>query len=121
MTFSAQVVPGQKLGRQLGYPTANLSPLPNSKQLERGVYRCQVKLATGQTYLGAIYFGPKKVDQSWQDTWEVHLLDFDGDIYNQKIIIELDPKKDFIRPPVKFSSLDHLKQQLAEDITQVRL
>lgn len=112
--IKGKVIAGEKLGRTIGFPTANLNPelWPGG---ERGVYACLVKL--DKVYGGALYFGPKLVLDETVDVLEVHILDFNRDIYNQELEFAL---TSYIRPPQDFADFDLLKSALAEDIKLVR-
>lgn len=111
--LTGTVIPGEQLGRQLGFPTANLS-LPTEKLLPRhGVYACRV---TGAAFageqLGVVNIGLRPTVTGQQVTTEVHLLNWQGSLYNQEITLHLEA---FIRPEVRFPSLAALRAQIAAD------
>jgi riboflavin kinase/FMN adenylyltransferase len=114
-----RVVEGQKLGRKIGFPTANLA-LPPEKFLPRqGVYAVQVYLE-GQEEVklqGVMNIGCRPTLAGNDIAVEVHLLDWSGDLYNQIIAVTLER---FLRPEQKFPSLDGLKSQIAADCQQAR-
>ncbi|NJL02517.1 MAG: bifunctional riboflavin kinase/FAD synthetase [Spirulinaceae cyanobacterium SM2_1_0] len=116
------VVRGQQLGRQLGFPTANLQ-LPTDKVLPRyGVYAAQVTLGndpqTAPRHAAVINLGCRPtVNAGDAPTVEVHLLDWQGDLYGQELAVSL---QRFLRPEQRFDSLDALKAQIQQDCTVAR-
>ncbi len=107
------VVDGYKVGRKIGFPTANLSvDFPNKLIPSVGVYAVFVHV-NGQKYKGMLNIGHRPTIKNGNDlSIEVHILDFQGDIYHQKIRIEL---VDFLRPEMKFNSIDELISQMQKD------
>ena len=107
------VVDGYKVGRKIGFPTANLSvDFPNMLIPSVGVYAIFVHV-NGQKYKGMLNIGHRPTINNGNDlSIEVHILDFQGDIYHQKIRIEL---VDFLRPEMKFNSIDELISQMQKD------
>ena len=107
------VVDGYKVGRKIGFPTANLSvDFPNKLIPSVGVYAIFVHV-NGQKYKGMLNIGHRPTINNGNDlSIEVHILDFQGDIYHQKIRIEL---VDFLRPEMKFNSVDELISQMQKD------
>src|SRR5699024_923405 len=81
--ITSRVVHGQKLGRTLGFPTANLR-LKRPAALRYGVYAVWVRLADGRKYAGAASFGVRPTVNGKDELLEVFLLDFDGDLYGQR-------------------------------------
>ena len=114
-SITAEVVVGNKIGRTLGFPTANLE-LPREYMLinNRGVYACLVDYE-GQTYKAMANIGhrPTIGDRSEDNPIiEVNLFDFDGDLYGKQIHVRF---IDRIRDEEKFDGLDELKAQLEQD------
>ena len=112
---TAEVVAGNKIGRTLGFPTANLE-LPREYMLinRGGVFACIVDY-NGLTYKAMANIGhrPTIGDRGEdQPIIEVNLFDFDGDLYGKQIRVRF---IDRIRDEVKFDSLDELKAQLEQD------
>ena len=109
------VVGGQQLGRQLGYPTANLS-VPPDLAVENGVWAARVTV-NGTVYgaLGYIGYKPTVSDQH-QRVLEVHLLDFNGNLYGQPIRVELIR---FVRAEERFDSTEKLLHQIDQDKQQI--
>jgi riboflavin kinase/FMN adenylyltransferase len=105
------VVHGRKMGRQIGFPTANVDA--NTIELENGVYGVYVSLK-GNQYRGIMNIGVKPTfGSTLKKTIEVHLLDFSGDIYGEFIECQLLFK---VREEMKFSAIEFLIQQIKEDI-----
>ena len=132
--FQGRVIEGNKLGRTLGYPTANLD-VENPEKLVpgNGVYAVTVQLeiaphhiavnAPGivelrppvRSYKGMMNIGVRPtIDNTARRVIEVNIFDFDEDIYGQVLTVHL---KKFLRPEQKFAGLDALKAQLASDKT----
>ena len=112
------VVKGQQMGRQLGFPTANLQ-IPEGKLVPRqGVYAVRVVgNPSATTIMGVMNIGTRPTLNGLTQTIEVHLLDWSGDLYGQSITVEL---LEFLRGEQKFSSLDDLKTQINLDCTIAR-
>lgn len=121
-TLQGEVVHGKQIGRSIGFPTANLE-IPQEKFLPKyGVYAVIVVMAD-QRLTGVMNIGDRptvKLDGSQGNvpTVEVHLLDWQGDLYGKTLVVEI---REFLRPEQKFSSLDALKAQIIQDVEGVRL
>ena len=111
--MEAKVVEGRRLGRTIGFPTANLEPLSSDLVLPAiGVYAVFVS-HQGKTYNGMMNIGTNPtVDADVKLKLEVHLMDFDGDIYGHQLEVRFIRK---FRDEEKFGSLEALKTQLATD------
>ncbi|AHB88208.1 bifunctional riboflavin kinase / FMN adenylyltransferase RibF [Thermosynechococcus sp. NK55a] len=112
-TLTGTVTQGEQLGRQLGFPTANLA-LPPEKLLPRyGVYACRVSgAALPREQVGVVNIGVRPTVRGQEVRTEVHLLHWQGNLYNQEITLHLEA---FIRPELRFSSLAALQAQIAAD------
>lgn len=112
------VIKGRQVGRKLGFPTANLKP-ENEKVIPRpGVYVVQVKTDDGNIYNGMLNFGKRPTLKNGDDyTIEVHIFNYDGDLYNRNIEVFF---LHFMRPEMRFASLDELKEQLRKDKEQAK-
>lgn len=116
--ITGKVVEGRKLGRTIGFPTANIQVNYNFKLIPKiGVYAVTVDMA-GKLYPGMLNIGYKPTVELNPEvmTIEVHVIDFSGDLYNKDITICFRQR---IRDEVKFNSLEHLKQQLNADKSEV--
>jgi riboflavin kinase/FMN adenylyltransferase len=110
--FSGRVVKGKQLGRQLGYPTANLMPLDPYKLIPgNGVYVVSVN-HKGDLYRGMLNIGVNPTVGGELRTIEVHVLDFNKDIYGETLELHFIDK---IRNEQKFDSIEKLKLQLGKD------
>lgn len=111
------VLEGQKLGRQLGFKTANLIYPDNLVEIGRGVYKVKVN-CQGMIFDGIANYGLRPtVGENPKSVLEVHILNFDKDIYGEKIKVTFLNK---IRDEKKFSSTAELKQQIQQDVDFVR-
>ncbi len=111
------VIDGRRLGRTLGFPTANLRP--ESEQLPpTGVYAVRATIGE-QEYRGVANIGvrPTVTNGEAELLLEAHLFDFSGDLYGQDMEVFF---LEFLRPEQKFPSLDALKAQIAEDSAAAR-
>jgi riboflavin kinase/FMN adenylyltransferase len=116
-SFGGRVVDGAKLGRVLGYPTANLQIAEWKLVPADGVYSCMVR-TDGSQYKGALSIGTKPaIEGEHPRTTEVFLLDFDGDLYGKLLEVEL---IGYIREQQKFPTLDELTARMAIDIDVIR-
>lgn len=108
---------GAKLGRQLGYPTANLS-MGTYLRPRYGIYAVRGRLPDGRVLDGAANLGIRPtIAGTPTELLEPYFFDFDGDLYDQVIEVAL---IDFIRPEAKFESLDALRDQMARDCDTAR-
>jgi riboflavin kinase/FMN adenylyltransferase len=110
--FDGLVVHGKKLGRSLGYPTANLK-IENDEKLVpgNGIYVVQVSLE-GKMYGGMMSIGVRPTIGVTERTIEVNIFDFDKEIYGQHLRVYV---KKYLREEKKFDTLEELKEQLAVD------
>lgn len=107
------VVEGNKLGRTIGFPTANILYPDYKTQIPFGVYKTTVKYK-GNVFSGLLNYGVKPtINSKNQPVAEVHIIGFNENIYGNTIEISI---LDRIRNEKKFSSLDELKHQIKEDL-----
>jgi riboflavin kinase/FMN adenylyltransferase len=113
------VVEGDHRGRELGFPTANLEPADGRGCPEDGVYAGYVVRADGTRHVSAISVGrrPTYYDNEGRLVVEAHLLDFDDDLYGERLIVHIGQ---FIRGQLRFSSVDDLREKISEDVAAVR-
>jgi riboflavin kinase/FMN adenylyltransferase len=106
------------VGHKLGYPTANLEVDDPCKLIPaRGVYAVEV-LVDGHSYGGMLNIGCRPtLDNGTNRTIEVHIFDFDADIYHHPLRLTFVQR---IRPERKFDSLDELAAQLHRDAAEAR-
>ena len=118
-SLSGTVVHGSGLGHTIGFPTANLDLPANQFVPMNGVYAAVVDLADGESRRAAVNIGVRPtVEAHGKLVVEAHLLDFDGDLYDQRITVAF---RRWLRHEHRFESLDGLVTQLAADIHQIRL
>ena len=117
ISYRGIVVKGKQLGSTIGIPTANIE-LNQQTELPRfGVYAVKINV-NSQVYLGCMNIGINPtVDSNGQTKIEIHILDFDKNIYNQQVSFEL---IDFIRDEKKFNSVEELKLQITTDIAEIK-
>jgi riboflavin kinase/FMN adenylyltransferase len=113
------VIHGEKRGRELGYPTANMSV--DGLHLPRfGVYAVKADVLTGPqagSYMGAASLGVRPMFGENRPNLETFLFDFTGDLYGHHLSIAF---VDFLRPELKFDGLDALITQMNADCTKAR-
>ncbi len=114
-SVTGTIVQGQRVGRSIGFPTANVNPSKPFKLIPGvGVYTVKAEVGSRE-FRGMANLGYRPtVDESEERQLEVHLFDFDGDLYGKEITVTF---VDRIRDEIKFESLDKLREQLAEDAT----
>lgn len=116
--FEGVVVEGNRLGRTIGYPTANLNMGDEEKLVPgNGVYAIVIKLAQNKTaadvfYKGMMNIGFRPTINGTKRTIEVHLFDFNQNLYGQTMQVHL---IHYLRGEQKFNSIDALKEQLNSD------
>ncbi|RYV02570.1 bifunctional riboflavin kinase/FAD synthetase [Shewanella sp. OPT22] len=114
--LSGRVAHGQKLGRTLGFPTANIALKRNVVPV-RGVFAVRAFWQDSEIYDGVANVGFRPTVNGQQCQLEVHLFDFNGDIYGQYIEVELVAK---IRDERPFESLEALKAQIMNDANEAK-
>lgn len=118
--FTGKVILGEKIGRKIGFPTANLDRTPREGALEPGVYvgTCNIyqdDRVKNKQLKCLIYFGPRYVLDQKHNSFEIYIYNFNQSIYD--LTLETTLIK-FIRAPKKITSLAELKTQLEEDKRQ---
>jgi len=117
ISYTGTVVLGKQLGSSIGFPTANVQ-LHNLTQLPRfGVYAVRVHIDK-KTYLGCLNIGINPtVEANLETKIEIHILEFDKNIYDKDISFEL---IEFIRDEKKFGSIDDLTAQIQLDVDKIK-
>lgn len=113
--ITGTVIKGDQRGRTIGFPTANLQPDHVKKIIpKRGVYAVRVHIDEETCRKGMMNIGyrPTVDDDQQKRSLEVHILNFEKNIYGQSVTVEF---HDFIREEKKFDSLEALKEQLVKD------
>jgi riboflavin kinase/FMN adenylyltransferase len=113
----ARVERGDGRGRGLGFPTANLGSIPTEKLVPPpGIYAVWANLPGG-IFPGALHVGPRPTFEGARPSIEVHVLDFDGDLYGARVRIDFVER---IREVRSFPSIDGLVDQMRADVHQTR-
>ncbi|SEL55461.1 FMN adenylyltransferase /riboflavin kinase [Sphingomonas palmae] len=107
---------GDKVGRTIGYPTANLD-MGRYLRPAFGIYAVRGRLADGRVLNGAANLGIRPQFEPPKELLEPYFFDFSGDLYGQTIKVEL---IEFLRPEAKFDSLDALMAQMDADCARAR-
>ena len=113
--LKGKVVEGKKIGRMLGFPTANIT-LTDELVPKAGVYAVTVECLNNQ-YQGVANIGYSPTFDDHQFTVEVHLLDFKKDIYGEQIRVNFVKR---IRSEMKFSNINELSEQIHKDIDRAK-
>ena len=117
--IEGEVIHGEKRGRQLGYPTANMS-VAGLHLPKLGVYAARVKILTGPQigdYIGAASLGVRPMFGANLPNLETFIFDFTGDLYGDHLSVAL---IDYLRPELKFDGLPALLTQMAADCARAR-
>lgn len=116
-TVESEVVGGQRLGRTLGFPTANMR-LSTEAALKEGIYAVRFRRADGTLHDGVASFGRRPtVDDNGAPLLETFVFDFSGDLYGEVCQVSF---FGFLRPEVKFEGLDALVAQMKHDEAEAR-
>lgn len=112
----SKVISGDRRGRMLGFPTANLL-LGSDCRLRHGIYAVRVRTADGGDHDGVASYGRRPTFDNGAPILEIHLLDFSGDLYGSNVTVTF---FDWIRPEVKFDAVDALLAEMNKDVTFTR-
>ncbi|AGB40679.1 riboflavin kinase/FMN adenylyltransferase [Halobacteroides halobius DSM 5150] len=115
-TLDAKVVKGDQRGREIGFPTANLEPVVSYALPPAGVYACQVKLSD-KKYSGIVNIGLRPTFNKDELSIEVHLFDFNQNIYGVRLELEL---IEWIRSEKKYETSQELVAQIKKDVKQAK-
>lgn len=121
-TFAGTVEGGHRVGRTMGYPTANIRPLYAHQLVPAsGVYAVGVQLLDTPdtpTLPAALNIGTRPtLDNGSERTIEAHLLDFEGDLYGQRVRLHF---HSYLRPEQRFDTIEALRRQISDDAATVR-
>lgn len=114
--MAGPVEAGERVGRQLGFPTANIGAEPNKLIPALGAYAGRARSAEGD-FVAALSVGYRPTFGGTQLRVEAFLLDFEGDLYQKRIEIRF---VKYLHPDIKFPSLDDLVVQLKRDVADTR-
>ena len=107
-----KIIHAKGLGKKMGYPTANLELIDNFVIPKFGVYDTDV-IVKGKKYKASTNIGTNPTVEHDGIKIEAHILDFNEDIYGEILELEI---LDFVRPELKFNSIDELFKQIAKDV-----
>lgn len=117
-TIADEVAHGDKRGRELGYPTANLIPREGYVLPGHGVYACRASVEGGPEHAAAVNVGVRPQFQTGRgELIEAYLIDFDGDLYGRRLKLEFLKR---LRGERRFPSVEDLIAQMARDVEQAR-
>jgi riboflavin kinase / FMN adenylyltransferase len=112
-----QIAHGDKRGRTLGYPTANLVPDPRLVVPDHGIYACRAEVE-GETHVAAVNVGVRPTFKTGRGLLvEAFLLDFDRDIYDRELRLDFLAR---LRGERRFDSVEALVEQMARDVVETR-
>ena len=117
--ISGKVVAGEKIGRRLGFPTANLDRrqfVRSRQRIKLGVWAGRAVLPEGKTFKAGIVIGP--LDKRGLPKIEAHLLGFNGNLYGQRLRLVFGL---YLRPFKKFVNEQVLQKQIAKDIARIKV
>ena len=106
---------GQKRGRGIGYPTANIM-VADKKALPNGVFAVELESSHGR-HFGMANVGARPTFEEQPPSLEVHVFDFSGNLYNQNVTVHF---KAFLRSQIKFAGIEEVKAQLEQDERKAR-
>jgi riboflavin kinase/FMN adenylyltransferase len=112
-SFRGLVVRGEGRGRTLGFPTANLAVTSSGKLIPpAGIYAVRGLLRRG-TYSGALHIGPRPTFRGSPPSIELHLMDFEGDLYGEEVRVDFIRYLREVRP---FATVESLIGQMRDDV-----
>jgi riboflavin kinase / FMN adenylyltransferase len=106
------IIKGQQLGRSIGFPTANIHITHDYKLIPCDGAYAVIAQIEGNNFKGMLNIGMRPTVNGSSQTIEVHLFDFEGDLYDMRVCVKL---KSYLRPEIKFSGLEALQLQLKKD------
>jgi riboflavin kinase/FMN adenylyltransferase len=113
---TGHVIPGDRRGRDLGFPTANIR-LGADCRLRHGIYAVRMTREDGSVHDGVASFGSRPTFDDGAPLLEVHLLDFSGDLYGETVKVTF---VDWIRPELRFGTVEALIAEMKEDVTRTK-
>ena len=116
-SLSGPVVQGERRGRTLGYPTANVAAAPDCVLPLDGIYATRALLDDGTKCLAATSIGVRPTFGAGARTVEAYLLDFDGSIYGQRLTLQFARR---LRGEVSFDGVPELTEQIRKDVEETR-
>ena len=115
-TLTNTVVGGDKRGRDIGFPTANLQPPPRKLIPATGVYACFVRVRD-EVHPAAVNVGVRPTFGGEELLIEAYILEFSGDIYDEQLTVEF---VEYLRPELRFEDVEALVAQMGMDVSRSR-
>lgn len=115
-SMAGPVEAGERVGRQLGFPTANIGVEPNKLIPALGAYAGRARAPEGD-FIAALSVGYRPTFGGTQLRVEAFLLDFEGDLYQKRLELRF---VRYLHPDIKFPTTDHLVRQLHQDVADTR-
>jgi riboflavin kinase / FMN adenylyltransferase len=119
VTISGVVVEGDRRGRELGFPTANVTPAGAAELPPDGVYAGWVRLECGDVHVAALSIGRRATyyGDAGERLLEAYVLDFSGDLYGERLEVGVEVA---IRGQQRFDTTEALVERMREDVAAVR-
>jgi riboflavin kinase / FMN adenylyltransferase len=119
-TYTSIIVKGEQQGRTMGFPTANFLRIPGTNQLGVGIYFGWIEIELNSTDPAVTkpclaYFGPRHIKSQTKNIFEVHIYDFDQNIYGKSITVTI---THFLREPKKTTNVQELIELINHDKEQ---
>lgn len=116
--LTGRVVHGRMIGRQIGFPTANIMPAADKLIPKAGVYRVEVRsqMSEVRCQMALVNIGTNPTVGNTHQTIEVHIPGFEGDLYNQTLTLQFVER---IRGEQRFDSLEELREQINKDLKSI--
>jgi riboflavin kinase/FMN adenylyltransferase len=114
--LAGEVIEGDKRGREMGYPTANIAPSPTVLP-RAGVYAAWATLPDGSRKAAAVNLGIRPTFDGQSPLIEAHILDYEGELYGEELFLSL---MSYVRPETKFTNAKQLRLQIRRDLVEVK-
>lgn len=114
--YKGKVIEGDKLGRELGFPTLNIDKPSIFRANKKGVYLVQLKIKS-KRYSGLLFFGPRLILKQNNPVLEIFVLDFDQNIYGETVTFQ--PIK-YLREVMDFPDEKLFRNQLSKDVRKAK-
>ncbi len=115
-TLTNTVVDGDKRGREIGFPTANLRPPQRKLIPATGVYACFARVR-GEVFEAAVNVGVRPTFGGEELLIEAYMFEFSDEIYNEALTLEF---VEYLRPELRFDGVDALVEQMQKDVSRCR-
>jgi len=117
-SLTGRVVHGRMIGRQIGFPTANIMPDAAKLVPAAGVYKVEVRsqISEVSSQMALVNIGTNPTVGNTHQTIEVHIPGYDGDLYNQTLTLQFVER---LRGEQRFDSLDELREQINKDLQRI--